>query len=98
MMSEATASARVHPVRATTPAAAMTPTEPSASLTTSRKAARALRLESRPPARMSMETMLATRPIAPMTSMPSASISPGATRSMTARTPTTTPTTASMPA
>ena len=45
-----------------------------------------------------METTLAARPITPMTSMPSAPISPGARRSMIARTPTTIPTTASIPA
>ena len=45
-----------------------------------------------------MEAILAARPTRPMTSMPSASISPGPTRSPIARTPTTTPTMASMPA
>ena len=100
---EATASARVHPVRATTAAAMMTPTDPRASLRTSRKAAFILRLSPcpscpRPPERTSSAMTLAASPMTPMMSMPEASTCGATSRLWTALKATNTPTTASMPA
>ena len=103
MRREATASARVQPVRATTAAAMMTPTDPRASLRTSRRAALMLRFSlcpscPRPPERTSSAMTLAARPMTPMTSMPEASTCGATSRLWTALKATKTPTTASMPA
>ena len=77
---DATASARPHPNAHSAPAATITATEPSASLATSRKAARMLRFASRPPARISRETAFATRPRTPTRSIGPASTSGGEAR------------------
>ena len=69
MKIETIASARSNPVVAMTIAATMTASDPSASLSTSRKAARMLKLPSRPPANTSIAPILATRPTTPKTSM-----------------------------
>jgi len=61
---------RVHPVVAITTALTMTATDPRASLTTSRNAARMFREAPRPPASTAMEAMLPTRPTMPNTSSP----------------------------
>jgi hypothetical protein len=86
MRIDATASARDQPVTAMMPAATITATEPRASLTTSRKAARMLRLLSLAPARMAIDTTLPSRP-----TTPKATIRPDATSggSNSRRTPST---------
>ncbi len=58
----ASASIRVQPVSAITTALMITATDPRASLTTSKKAARMLRFAPRPELSTSIETMLPTSP------------------------------------
>nr|KEP23203.1 hypothetical protein DA06_10850 [Georgenia sp. SUBG003] len=88
----AMASARSNDVVAMTTALTITATEPSASLRTSRNAARMLRLSVRPPASTTMATTLPARPTTPNTSRPPAGTSGGAESrrmpSMRAYTPT----------
>lgn len=83
MSMPATASARVHPVRAMTTALTITATEPRASLTTSRKAARMFRFAPRPALSTAMEAMLPSRPMTPKTSRPVEVTSGGANRRWT---------------
>lgn len=73
----AIASARVQPVKKITTAPMITATDPSASLTTSRKAARMLRLLLRPPTSTKIAMTLAMRPTMPMMSIPVPSTSAG---------------------
>ncbi|GAA2999336.1 hypothetical protein GCM10010461_06150 [Microbacterium aurantiacum] len=76
----ATASARYHPRVAIRMALAMTPTEPSASLTTSRDAARMFRFRERSLISTSSAAMLATRPTIPKNSRLPDAISGGSNR------------------
>ena len=69
MRIDASASARSQPVSAMTTAATMTATEPSASFTTSRNAARRLRLLLRALASTAIEAALPTSPMTPNTTM-----------------------------
>jgi hypothetical protein len=76
----ASASACWKPVNWMTSAATITPREPRASLSTSRKAAFMLRLESLPPASTRIATRFASRPTTPKTSSSPEAISGGAPR------------------
>ena len=69
MRIDATASARSQPVSAMTTAATITATEPSASFTTSRNAARRLRLLLRAPASTAIDAMFPSRPTTPNTTI-----------------------------
>ena len=73
----ATASIRVQPVNAITTALTMTATDPRASLTTSRNAARMFRFAPRPEFSTSIDTRFPSRPTMPNASSPPAVTSGG---------------------
>src|SRR5690606_8672570 len=92
MTRAAIVSARWYPVVAMTTAATMTPTDPSASLTTSRNAARRLRFARRPDASTAIATTFPTSPTTPNTSSSDEGTSGGATSRRTPSTTAYTPT------
>lgn len=80
MRMPATASQPVQPVTAIATAARITASDPNASLTTSRNAARRLKFALRPAASTSRDAVLPSSPITPNTSRPAEAISGGANR------------------